>query len=390
LTQDITDRKRAEEALKNADQRKDEFLATLAHELRNPLAPLRSGLQLLNMSHDSDVADATRTMMDRQLSHMVRLIDDLLDVCRITSDKLTLRKERVLLQAIAGAAVEASRPFIESAGHTLKLSLPDEPVWLAADPVRLAQVVGNLLTNAAKYTPEGGSIELAALRAACEVTLRVTDNGLGIPPEMVGQVFEMFTQVNRTLERSQGGLGIGLALVKRLVELHGGTITASSAGLGAGSTFTVRLPLINAHADGAQPQTTPAVAPVGSKVSGRRILVVDDCVDGAETLARLLQICGHETRTAYSGPQAIDVARSFNPEVMFLDIGLPGMSGYEVARRVRADPCLRGALLVALTGWGTEGDRRKSNEAGFDLHLTKPVEVRAIEGALARLGKPAN
>ena len=387
VTQDVTDRKRAEEALKNADRRKDEFLATLAHELRNPLAPLRTGLQVLNISQDAAVAADTRKMMDRQLSHMVRLIDDLLDVSRITSDKLTLRKEWVLLQAIAETAVEASRPFIEASGHALKLALPDEPVWLAADPTRLAQVVSNLLTNAAKYTPEGGCIELAAVREGGEVIVRVTDTGLGIPPEMLAEVFEMFTQVNRTLDRSQGGLGIGLALVKRLVELHGGTITAESPGLGEGSTFTVRLPLVEAYAGGTEPRTTPEATPAQSPVSGRRVLVVDDNVDGAESLARVLQICGHETRTAHSGPEALDAARPFKPEVVFLDIGLPGMNGYEVAKRLRGEPSLSGAVLVALTGWGSEDNKRQSREAGFDFHLTKPVEVTAIESILARVAR---
>ena len=389
VTQDVTDRKRAEEALKNADRRKDEFLATLAHELRNPLAPLRTGLQVLNISRDAAVAADTRKMMDRQLSHMVRLIDDLLDVSRITSDKLTLRKERVLLRAVAETAVEASRPVIEASGHALKLALPDEPVWLDADPTRLAQVVSNLLTNAAKYTPEGGCIELAAVREGGEVIVRVTDTGLGIPPGMLAEVFEMFTQVNRTLDRSQGGLGIGLALVKRLVELHGGTITAASPGLGEGSTFTVRLPLVEADARETEPRSTPEATSAQSPMSGRRVLVVDDNVDGAESLAKMLQICGHETRTAHSGPEALDAARPFNPEVVFLDIGLPGMNGYEVAKRLRAEPSLSGAVLVALTGWGSEDNKRQSREAGFDFHLTKPVEVTAIESILARVVRGA-
>jgi len=387
VTQDVTDPKFAEEALKNADRRKDEFLATLAHELRNPLAPLRTGLDVLNRSQDAAVAVDTRKMMDRQLSHMVRLVDDLLDVSRITSDKLILRKEWVLLQAIAETAVEASRPFIEASGHALKLALPDEPVWLAADPTRLAQVVGNLLTNAAKYTPEGGCIELTAAREGSEVIVRVTDTGIGIPPEMLAQVFEMFTQVNRTLDRSHGGLGIGLALVKRLVELHGGTITALSPGLGEGSTFTVRFPLVEADAGGTKPPTTPEATPTQSPVSGLRVLVVDDNVDGAELLARVLQICGHETRTVHSGPEALDAARPFNPEVVFLDIGLPGMDGYEVAKRLRGEPSLSGAVLIALTGWGTEDTKRQSREAGFDFHLTKPAEVTAIERILARVAR---
>ena len=373
--------------MKNADRRKDEFLATLAHELRNPLAPIRTGLQTLNLSRDLALALETRKMMDRQLSHMVRLIDDLLDVSRITSDKLILRKERVLLQTLADTAVEASRPAIEAARHALKLALPEEPIWLAADPTRLAQVISNLLTNAAKYTPEGGSIELVAEREGGEAVIRVTDTGLGIPPEMLGEVFEMFTQVNRSLDRSQGGLGIGLALVKRLVALHGGTITASSPGLGKGSTFAVRLPLIEAATAGTQPRTTDDATSAEPRISGHRVLIVDDNVDGAESLAKLLQICGHETRTAHSGPEALNAAVPFRPEVVFLDIGLPGMNGYEVAKRLRGEPSLRGTVLVALTGWGSEDNKRQSGEAGFDFHLTKPAEVTAIESILAGVAK---
>ena len=382
---DVTERKCAEEALKHADRRKDEFLATLAHELRNPLAPIRTGLHVLKISRDAAVAVRTREMMERQLSHMVRLIDDLLDVSRITSGKVTLRKEQVLLRTVAETAIEASRPVIEASGHALKLALPEEPVWLAADPTRLAQVMTNLLTNAAKYTPEGGCIELSASREGGEVIVRVTDTGLGIPPGMLAEVFEMFTQVNRTLERSQGGLGIGLALVKRLVEFHGGTITAESQGLGQGSTFTVRLPLVEACAGPTGERSAAETPSVQPPMSGRRVLVVDDNVDGAESLANMLQIGGHETRTAHSGPAALDAARPFNPEVVFLDIGLPGMNGYEVAKRLRAEPTLGGAVLVALTGWGSDDDKRRSREAGFDFHLTKPVELTAIERILARV-----
>jgi PAS domain S-box-containing protein len=392
VVRNVTDRKRteealrhSEEALKNADRRKDEFLATLAHELRNPLAPIRTGLHVLKLSRDAAVAADTREMMSRQLSHMVRLIDDLLEVSRITSDKVTLRKERVALQAVVETAVEASRPVIETAGHALTLALPEEPVWLAADPTRLAQVVGNLLTNAAKYTPERGCIEVAATRESQDVSIRVTDTGLGIPPEMLAKVFEMFAQVNRTLDRSQGGLGIGLALVKRLVELHGGTITAESPGLGKGSTFTVRLPLAAADAGPAEPTTTAEDKSARPLMSGCRVLVVDDNVDGAECLAAMLRISGYETRTAHSGPEALDAAQPFQPEVVFLDIGLPGMNGYEVAKRMRGEPSLSGAVLVALTGWGSESDKQQSRQAGFDFHLTKPVEVTAIKTILARV-----
>ncbi len=387
LTQDVTNRKRAEEALRKADRRKDEFLATLAHELRNPLAPLRSGLEVLNIVRDPAIIVETRQMMDRQLSHMVRLIDDLLDASRITNDKLTLRRERVSLRSVVETAVEASRPIIDAAGHVVRLALPEEPLWLDADPTRLAQVVSNLLTNAAKYTPQGGRIELAAASEGREVILRVTDTGLGIPPAMLTEVFEMFAQVNRTLERSQGGLGIGLALVKRLVELHGGTIIADSSGLGRGTTFTVRLPAVSDCGTGVDPRANSEPSTTHSPASRRRVLVVDDNVDGARSLAKILQIFGHEAKTAHTGPEALDAVGRFEPDVVLLDIGLPGMSGYEVARRLREEPSHSSAVLVALTGWGSEENKRQSREAGFDYHLTKPVEISAVERILTEVAR---
>ena len=351
------------DALKNEDRRKNEFLATLAHELRNPLAPLRSGLEVLNISRDPVIAAETRETMDRQLTHMVRLIDDLLDVSRVTSDRLRLRKEQVLLKSVAETAIEASSPIMDATGQSLTVALPNEPIWLDADPTRLSQVLSNLLTNASKYTPEGGRIELTAEREDGDVVLRVSDTGLGIPPEMLSEVFAMFTQVNRTLDRSQGGLGIGLALVKRLVELHGGTIIAESAGLGAGSTFTVRLPFVEVSPAGSESGTTAQGKSARQLPKlGRRVLVVDDNVDAAFCLAKILEISGHDARTANSGPQALEAALAFNPEVVLLDIGLPGMNGHEVAKRMRGEPSLSRAVLVALTGWGSEQDKQQSRK----------------------------
>jgi PAS domain S-box-containing protein len=391
IIQDVTEQHRAEEALRRADRRKDEFLATLSHELRNPLAPIRTGLHLLRSSPQPGAATEVLNMLDRQFAHMVRLVDDLLNVSRITSDKLRLRKERVSLRSVAETALESSRPQIEASGQTLEVSLPDEPLWLDADPARLSQVITNLLTNAAKYTPRCGRIRLVAGRDGQRVFVRVSDTGIGIPPEMLREVFEMFTQVNRAPERSQDGLGIGLALAKKLVELHGGTIAADSPGPGGGSTFTLTLPRAEpARApDAGLPRSGRDASQGARAVPHRRILVVDDNVDGAESLAKLLEISGHQARAAHRGTDALDAAHQFRPDIVFLDIGLPGMDGYEVARRFRQDPELRRAVLVAITGWGTEEDKRQSREAGFDMHLTKPVEVEAIESLLATIAPPA-
>ena len=373
--------RRNEKELSEADRRKDEFIATLAHELRNPLAPVRTGLQVLRLTHDAQTSLRTMDIMERQLGQMTRLIDDLLDISRITSGKVLLRVKRVSLKEIADVAVEAAMPMLDAGRQSLSVDLPETPLWLDVDPMRLTQVIGNLLNNAAKYSPEGGKIRLSARSDGDAVVIQVTDRGMGIPPDMLGQVFEMFTQVNRTLDRAQGGLGIGLALVRRLVEMHGGSVIAQSTGAERGSTFTIRLPAAvapsrQAHADAPD---TQAPAPVG-----RRILVVDDNEDGADLLAMMLSLSGHQTRTAYSGLEALATARDFRPEVVFLDIGMPGMNGYEVARQVRASPELNQAMLVALTGWGSEEDRRRSRDAGFDIHLTKPVEPGAIDDVMAR------
>ncbi|QJW99071.1 response regulator [Frigoriglobus tundricola] len=377
----LAETRRTADALREADQRKNEFLATLAHELRNPLAPLLNGLQILALSQTPEAAVRARAMMERQLRHMVRLVDDLLDISRVTSGKVRLRPEALDLRTAVEAAVEASRPAIEAGGHALTVRLPDEPMWLHADPTRIAQVIGNLLTNAAKYTPNGGRIAVSADRAPGHAVVRVADSGVGIPPDMLPQVFELFTQIGKHLDRAQGGLGIGLALVKRLVEMHGGVVTAESPGPDRGSTFSVRLPLA--------PEAPRPAAPNGTartvRGQSRRVLVVDDNADAAESLSELLALSGHETETAESGPDALVAATRFQPELVFLDIGLPGMNGYEVARALRAEPGRTGVVLVALTGWGAEEDRRRSAEAGFDFHLTKPVEVGQLDALLAKL-----
>jgi PAS domain S-box-containing protein len=374
-------------SLREADHRKDEFLATLAHELRNPLAPIRNGLEILRRSGQlSGTAESARDMMDRQLVHLVRLVDDLLDVSRISRGKVDLRLARITLQSVLDHALESSRPAIEASGHQLELHLPQEPLWVEGDLTRLAQVVSNLLNNAAKYTPAGGRIEVRAQSQEGRAVIQVVDNGTGICADMLPRVFDLFAQVDRTLERSQGGLGIGLSLVKKLVELHGGDICAESEGLSQGSRFTVRLPL--AAAPGAP--AMPVAAGTGHCAKSAppcRVLVCDDNVDGAESLALMLGLLGHEVRTVHDGPQALAAVAGWRPDVALLDIGLPGLSGYEVAQRLRQDPTLAGLVLVAVTGWGTEDDQRRSAQAGFDHHLTKPVEAAALEAVLARRGQ---
>ncbi|MEY4712837.1 MAG: hypothetical protein RIS88_2287 [Pseudomonadota bacterium] len=371
-------------SLREADHRKDEFLATLAHELRNPLAPIRNGLEILRRSGQlSGPAERARDMMERQLAHMVRLVDDLLDVSRISRGKVDLRLARITVQSVLDNALESSRPAIDASGHHLRLQLPAAPLWVEGDLTRLAQVVSNLLNNAAKYTPAGGHIELSACTEQGHAVVRVADNGTGICADMLPRVFDLFAQVDRTLERSQGGLGIGLSLVKKLVELHGGDIRAESEGLSQGSRFTLRLPLAPPPGTKAIPTGPRTPAPT-LRAPPCRVLVCDDNVDGAESLALMLGLLGHEVRTVHDGPQALAAVAGWHPDVTLLDIGLPGMSGYEVAQRLRADPALAGMLMVAVTGWGTEGDQRRSAEAGFDHHLTKPVEASALEALLAR------
>jgi PAS domain S-box-containing protein len=380
---DVTPTKQAEEALREADRRKDEFLAMVAHELRNPLAPIRNALQVMRL-RGSDRREAVgwaQDMMERQVRHLVRLVDDLLDISRIGRGKIQLRKEPVELSQVVTLAVETSRPLIDAHRHELTVALPPAPVRLEADRDRLAQVVANLLNNAAKYTESGGRIRLTAAREGAAVVLRVEDNGVGIAPEMLPRVFDPFAQADRSLHRAQGGLGVGLTLVKRLVEMHGGSVAAESAGPGRGSTFTVRLP-----AGPGSPLPHPAgEAPPrdGLPPSARRLLVVDDNVDAAESLARMLRLTGHEVRTVHEAAAVLDAARAFQPEVVLLDIGLPGgMTGYELAPRLREVPGLRNVLLVALTGYGQDEDRRRSSEVGFDAHLVKPADLAELQRLL--------
>ncbi len=378
-------RGRADE-LAEAHRHKDEFLATLAHELRNPLAPIRNAVQYLGMEGltPRDVRTG-RDVISRQVAVMVRLIDDLLDLSRISRNKLDIRKDRVELAAVLESAVEASQSLIGQCGHELTVSLPPQPVHLDADAVRLTQVFTNLLNNAAKYTKAGGHVWLTAVKEGSDAVVSVRDNGVGIPGDMLPRIFEMFTQVDRSLERSQGGLGVGLTLARRLVDLHDGTIEARSDGPDRGSEFVVRLPLIPPPLD-----VTPRIdGPRAAALSGSRILVVDDNKDSADSLGMLLRLKGNEIRTAHDGLEAVGAAETFRPELVLLDIGLPKLNGYDVARRIRQRPWGRDVILVALTGWGQDEDRRRSKEAGFDFHVVKPVELSALEALLAGSHRPA-
>jgi PAS domain S-box-containing protein len=380
---DVTEYKNAEAGLREADRRKDEFLATLAHELRNPLAPIRSGLQVIRMVGVEGPIEQARSMMERQLLQMIRLVDDLLDVSRLSTGKFELRKERVRLQNVITAALETSRTVIEQHGHALDITVPDAPIFVDADPVRLAQVVSNLLTNAAKYTPRGGHIRIAVSLDGAEAMVAVADDGIGIPPHMLEAVFGMFTQVDRTLERSTGGLGIGLSLVKGVVGMHGGSVAAFSKGEGKGSEFAVRLPVAAPEVNEAAPGQGGAHRAAPPRP--RRILIVDDNVDAADSLAQLLKMMGNEVLATYDGESGIQAAREFQPGVVLCDIGMPKMNGYDVARGIRAEASGKNTVLVALTGYGQEGDLRKSADAGFDHHLVKPIEVDALMALLTRL-----
>jgi signal transduction histidine kinase/CheY-like chemotaxis protein len=369
--------------LRDADRRKDEFVATLAHELRNPLAPIRNAVQILKAQAPQEPEVAwSRDVIDRQVGQMVRLLEDLLDVSRITRGKLQLRKSRVALASVLEMALETSRPHVETGRHALTVELPPEPVYLDADAVRLAQVFSNLLNNAAKYSPEGSHIRLDAERHGQDVVVTVGDDGIGIAPDTLSRVFEMFSQAKAALERAQGGLGIGLSLAKGVVEMHGGTITAHSDGLGKGSAFRVRLATVAAQAlqaDVPEHDGRPGRQGRDGRQGGCKILVADDNHDAAESLAFLLRSTGHDVRTAHDGEQAVDVAETHRPDVVLLDIGMPRLNGYQAARRIRQTPWGKAAKLVALTGWGQEEDKRQAREAGFDSHMVKPVDPATLE-----------
>lgn len=359
--------------LKEADRRKDEFLATLAHELRNPLAPVRSAVQVLRLKGpDQPELRWSRDVIERQVQHLTRLIDDLMDISRITRNKLELRKQRVELTQVIKGAIESSRSVMEQCGHQLVVDLPSEPIYLQGDLVRLAQVFLNLLNNAAKYTERGGRIWLSAMRQGDKVVVRVKDTGIGIPPKQLSRLFEIFFQVDRTLERSQGGLGIGLSLVRRLVELHGGTVEAHSEGFGKGSEFIVRLPVIVERVT--LPQSDEPSSASDFKSASRRIVVVDDNRDSADALAMLLQVYGYETDTAYDGVEGVEAAERLRPDAVLLDIGMPRLNGYDACRFIREKPWGKSLVLIAMTGWGQEEDRRRTIAAGFDAHIVKPVD----------------
>ncbi len=378
------------EALREADRRKNEFLATLGHELRNPLAPLWHAVTLQEQFGTSDpTASEIHDIMKRQVQQLTRMADDLLDISRIAHGKVELRIETVNLVEVLEQAVQSSAPHLKARHHQLDVAAPPEPIWIEADPVRLVQIIVNLLNNAAKYTRPGGHVWLSAEQSSGGfANIRVRDDGMGIPPGMLPHVFELFTQGEWSAGHAQGGIGIGLALVRRLVELHGGAITAASAGLGHGSEFVVRL------------QVSPAQSVIGKKLllgsdaaivphqnrtgSGRRVLVVDDSVDAARSLSMLLSLEGHEVRVAHDGATALLAAEAFKPEIVFLDIGLPHIDGYEVARRLRARPAMEQAVLIALTGYGQDDDRRRSHEAGFNSHLVKPVDLTALRNSVMR------
>jgi len=412
LQTEIAERARVELALKEADRNKDEFLAMLAHELRNPLAPIYNAVQLMRRKRFDDPQLAwSRDVIERQVAHLSRLVDDLLDVSRITRGKINLTKESLDVNSLIARAVETTHPLIAERAHDLVVEVPDEPVRVLGDPTRLTQALGNVLSNAAKYTDRGGRIAIAVRLDGAEVAIRVRDTGEGIPADLLPVIFNLFTQLDRTSGHAQGGLGIGLALVRRLVEMHGGSVTAHSDGVGKGSEFVIRLPVqveTEVPVDGASVEHRPVSAarlPTGEPVPvlngfqssslgpsvevgdpvKRRILLADDNSDALESLATLLELGGHEVVTASNGALALECAERHRPEVVLLDIGMPMLDGYEVARRIRVQPWGQKITLVALTGWGQDSDRRRSREAGFDSHLVKPLDMDKLTELLEKL-----
>ncbi len=386
LQAEVVERERLEVALRETDRRKDEFLAILAHELRNPLAPIMNALHLMRLSRfeDSELLWC-RDVIGRQVEYLIRLVDDLLDVSRITQGKIKLKKEPIDLESVVTRAIEIMRPLLESRNHELTVELPDEPVMIDGDLTRLAQVVGNLLSNAAKYTEDEGKIllqvECEGEADAGEALIRVKDSGAGIPRALLPKVFDLFTQVEHTLDRAQGGLGIGLALVRRLVEMHDGSVTAESEGEGRGSEFVVRLPVLPRSVQGQKTEEAAEGRPPAGPF--RRVLVADDNVDSALTLATLLRSAGNEVETAHDGLEAWDAAQKIRPDLVLLDLGMPGLDGCSVARRIRSQPWGQKPLLIALTGWGQEDVRVRTDEAGFDAHLVKPVDFDVLTRLLA-------
>jgi CheY-like chemotaxis protein/nitrogen-specific signal transduction histidine kinase len=381
VVRDITERKRIEDALREADRKKDIFLSTLSHELRNPLAPIRTAAQVMDSSQASpqDITQA-REIIVRQVAHMASLLDDLLEVSRYTRGDLVLKKAPVPLQQILDAAIEAAQPLLKEKGHQLRIEVPQSTPVIDGDSMRLTQVVSNLLTNAAKYTNAGGEIVLSCSVNDSGLSLSVRDSGIGLAPHSIQRIFEMFVQIEANYGQSRRGLGIGLALVKAIMELHGGRAEAQSEGLGRGSTFTITLPA-SALAKSA------AISPerkVTQQASTFDVLIADDNVDGSKSLGMLLELSGHRVTLTEDGPTTLETAERIRPEIIVLDIGMPGMDGYEVARELRKQPWARDALLIALTGWGQETDRMKATDAGFDIHFTKPVDPSVLEGAFSR------
>jgi PAS domain S-box-containing protein len=380
ILRDITERKRMEEELAEANQRKDEFLAMLAHELRNPLAPIQNVLQIFKQeTADKPNLQVASGMVERALGRITRIVDDLLDVSRITKGKIELRKERMTLQRAVEQAIESVQPLIESRRHQLSVSMPPEEVWLEVDPVRMDQILTNLLTNAAKYTEPGGKIWINAERLGNDCVLTVKDSGIGISPEMLPRIFELFVQVDHSIDRAQGGLGIGLTLVKRLVEMHGGAVEAHSGGIGEGSEIVVHMRVVPEYL-GHKPEDIQTHH--STKQKALRILVVDDNIDTADSMAMLLRLAGHEVTTENTGPKGLHTALTEKPEVVLMDIGLPGMDGCQVAQRIREHPELTSMQLIAISGYGQEADQRRCQQAGFDHHLVKPVDPVKLEELL--------